>query len=165
MALNRLAFLDVIPMEDGKGLRAGILLTRPDTVPIEFYLTDCVRPTAAHKLLYGAIFERHLQVEVFGKPLLEALRERPDAIVTKEPSLFQYLSGALDIPIILISTTKDIQKITEDHNGSVMEIKKLSQKENLLEPFDRIKNVILYVHNKELNQQTPRDSAQSHQSS
>ena len=165
MVINRLAFLDVIAMEEGKGLRAGILLTRPDTVPLEFHLTDCVRPTTAQKILYGAVFERHLKVEIFGKPLLEALVEKPDVVVTKELEIFQYLVGALDIPVVLISSTNDIQNISENHNGSIAELKKISQKQNLLEPFERIQKVILQVHSRELNQQSDKKTTKPPQSS
>lgn len=165
MVINRLAFLDVIAMEEGKGLRAGILLTRPDTVPLEFHLTDCVRPTTAQKILYGAVFERHLKVEIFGKPLLEALVEKPDVVVTKELEIFQYLVGALDIPVVLISSTNDIQNISENHNGSIAELKKISQKQNLLEPFERIQKVILQVNSRELNQQSVKDATKTPQSS
>lgn len=153
MAINRLAFLDVITMEEDKGLRAGILLTTPDTVPLEFHLTDFVRPTTAQKVLYGAIFERHLKVEIFCKPLLEALAEKPDVIVIKESELFQYLADTLDLPVVLISSKNDIRNISESHNGSIAELKKISKKQNLLEPFDRIQKVILQVHSRELNQQ------------
>lgn len=165
MAINRLAFLDVITMEEGKGLRAGILLTRSDTVPLEFHLTDCVRPTIAQKVLYGAIFERHLKVEIFGKPLLDALAEKPDVVVTKEQETFQHLVGALDYPVVLISSTNDIQNISENHNGSIAELKKISQKQNLLEPFERIQKVILQVHSRELNQQSVKDTTKPPQSS
>ncbi|MGH7596654.1 MAG: hypothetical protein ACREOI_09890 [bacterium] len=165
MAINRLAFLDVITMEEDKGLRAGILLTRPDTVPLEFHLTDCVRPTTAQKVLYGAVFERHLKVEIFGKPLLEALAEKPDVVITKELETFQYLVGALDMPVVLISSTNDIQNISENHNGSIAELKKISQKQNLLEPFERIQKVILQVHSRELSQQSVKDTTKPTQSS
>lgn len=134
MGINRLAFLDVVALEENKVLRAGILLTRPDTVPLEFYLTDCVRPTTAQKMLYGAIYERHLKVEVFGKPLLEALAEKPDVVITKEQEIFHHLVDALDYPIVLISSKNDIQRISENHNGSIAELKKISQKQNCRGP-------------------------------
>lgn len=165
MAINRLAFLDVITIEEGKGLRAGILLTGPDTVPLEFHLTDCVRPTTAQKILYGAVFERHLKVEIFGKPLLEALSEKPDVVVTKELETFQYLLGALDMPVVLISSKNDIQNISENHNGSITELKKILQKQNLLEPFERIQKVILQVHSREVSQQSGKDTTKPTQSS
>ncbi|MDZ7360171.1 MAG: hypothetical protein ONB46_05520 [candidate division KSB1 bacterium] len=158
MNINRLAFFDIIALEDGKALRAGVLLTKPDTVPLEFHLTDCVRPTTAQKLLYGAIFERHLKVEVFGKPLLEALAEKPDAVITKDLDIFQYLEGALDYPVVLISARNEVQSISENQNGSIAELKKISQKQNLFEPFERIQKVILQVHSREPNQQSTKDS-------
>jgi len=165
MNINCLAFFDIIALEDGKVLRAGILLTRQDTAPIEFHLTDSVRPTTAQKMLYGAIFDRHLKVEIFGKPLLEALAEKPDVIVTKEQEIFQHLVGALDYPVVLISSTNDIKSISENHNGSIAELKKISQKQNLLEPFERIQKVILQVHSRELNQQSVKDTTKPPQSS
>ena len=165
MNINRLAFFDILALEDGKVLRAGILLTKPDTVPLEFHLTDCVRPTTAQKILYGAIFERHVKVEIFGKPLLDALAEKPDVIVTKEQEIFQHLAGALDYPVVLISSTNDIQNISENHNGSIAEFKKISQKQNFLEPFERIQKVILQVHSRELNQQSDKNTTKPPQSS
>ncbi|KAA0223716.1 hypothetical protein EDS67_25470 [candidate division KSB1 bacterium] len=165
MNINRLAFFDIIALEDDKVFRAGILLTKPDTVPLEFHLTDCVRPTTAQKILYGAIFERHLKVEVFGKPLLEALTEKPDAVITKELEIFQYVEGALDYPVVLISSKNDIQSISENHNGYIAELKKISQKQNLFEPFERIQKVILQVHSRELNQQSVKDTTKPPQSS
>lgn len=165
MAINRLGFLDLVAIDDGKGLRGGILLTKPDTVPLEFHLTDCVRPTAAQRLLYGAVFDRHLNVEVFAKPLLNALAEKPDVVVTVQPGFYQCLADTLDMPVILVSSSKEVQSISKDHNSSLAELKKISQQEDLLEPFGRIKNIVLQVHSKEATQPAGKDPAQSSPSS
>jgi hypothetical protein len=162
MSINRLAFLDIVAFDDGKILRAAVLLTNSDTVPIEFQLTDCIRPTAAQKLLYGAIFERHLKVEIFGKPLLNALSEKPDVVVTKDTGFYQYLANALDWPVILISSAKEIQNIaisdSYSKNGILGEFKEISQRQDLIEPFERIKNVVTQVHKQELNRQSAQTS-------
>ncbi len=169
MPINRLAFLDIIAFDDGKTLRAAVLLTNPDTVPLEFHLTESVHPTAAQKLLYGAIFERHLRVEIFGKPLLKALSEKPDIVITKDTGLYQYLASALDLPVTLISLSKEIQNIaiadSYSKNGILGELKEISQKQDLIEPFDRIKNTVTQVHKQELNHQSANHSHKAPQSS
>jgi hypothetical protein len=65
----------------------------------------------------------------------------------------------------LISSKNDIQSISENHNGSIVELKKILQKQNLLEPFERIQKVVLQVHCRELNQQSAKDSTNPPQSS
>lgn len=169
MSINRLAFLDIVAFDDGKTLRAAVLLTNSDTVPIEFHLTDCVRPTTAQKLLYGAIFERHLKVEIFGKPLVKALSEKPDIVITKDAGFYQYLANGLDLPVALISFAKETQDIaisdSYSKNGIIGEFKEISKRQNLIEPFERIKNAVTQVHKQELNHQSANHSHKTHQSS
>lgn len=169
MSINRLAFLDVIVFDEAKSLRAAVLLTNSDTVPIEFQLTDCVRPTAAQKLLYGIIFDRHLRVEIFGKPLLKSLSEKPDVVITNDSGFYQYLTNAIDLPVVLISSTKEIQNIaisdSNSKNGILGELKEISQRQDLFEPFERIKNVVTQIHKQELNHKSTQTSHRAPQSS
>lgn len=74
MALSNLAFLDVFELEDGR-YRGAILLTSPDAAPLEFYLSEPIRPTEENKLYYGAVFEEHLHVSVLGNPLINRVQK------------------------------------------------------------------------------------------
>lgn len=158
MAIDRLAFLDIVAFDEGKILRAAVLVTNPDTVPIEFHLTEGVRPTAAQKLLYGAIFERHLKVEILGKPLLKALSEKPEVVITRDMGFYQHLAKAIDVPVILISPSKEIQNIAIpdpiSKNGLLMQVKEISETQDLAEPFERIESVVTQVHSHELGHQS-----------
>ena len=150
MSLEHLAFLDVVEFDEGKSLRAAVLLTRADTAPLEFHLTDCVRPTAAQRLLYGAILERHLAVEIFGKPLLSALSQQPEVIITKSSDLFQHLAKSLEIPTVFLTPDKQIHEIVAPQGNPkkalLQALTEIRSREDLLEPFERIRNVVTRVH-------------------
>lgn len=162
MPINRLAFLDIITFDDGKTLRGAVLVTNPDTVPLEFYLTEGVHPTPAQKLLYGTIFERHLRTEIFGKPLIKALSEKPDIVLAKDAGLYKYLASGLELPVASISLAKEIQDLanadSNSENGVRKELTEISQKQDLLEPFDRIKKAVTQAHKQEIdNHSASRD--------
>ena len=76
MPISRLAFLDILEFEGGQVYRGAVLMTQEKTVPLEFYLTDPLRPNPIQKVLYGAVFEEYLKFEVFGKPLLKCMFTR-----------------------------------------------------------------------------------------
>ena len=97
MPISRIAFLDIMEFDSGEAFRGAVLLTEEQTVPLEFYLTDPLRPNPLQRLLYGAIFEEYLKFEVFGKPLLSNLSTRPDIVLVRESTLLHLVDVGLGV--------------------------------------------------------------------
>ena len=154
MSIKHLAFLDLIQFEAGKAYRAAILLTQTNTAPIEFYLTDCVRPTNAQRILYGAILEGYIRNELFGKPLLAKLSNKPDVVVIQDP-VFLEISKSSDCSFALISRSNGIQKViapaSKSEENVLHELKRISRDYSILEPFERIKTAVNQVHQQEVS--------------
>ncbi|KAA3620127.1 MAG: hypothetical protein DWQ05_05200 [Calditrichaeota bacterium] len=149
MALSNLAFLDVFELEDGR-YRGAILLTSPDAAPLEFYLSEPIRPTEENKLYYGAVFEEHLHVSVLGNPLINRVQKEPDVVLIRNPFL-EKVAKSQTLALALVKAPDVIEKIVEGEKERTAEIeegiKKFATEYELFEPFERIRKIVERFHN------------------
>jgi hypothetical protein len=94
----KIAFLSSSRFEDNS-IRGAILVTDTDTKPVEFRITDPVRPTGFQRTLYGEILDEHILVELIGVPLLRELKEKPDFVLVKD-EIFLGVNTQQKIPVI-----------------------------------------------------------------
>ncbi|MGE5410933.1 MAG: hypothetical protein ACM3MI_08235, partial [Clostridiales bacterium] len=85
MDLVRIAFLETYSFDDKSGIMGAILVTDPDTKPLEFRVTAPIKPTSFQKTLYGNVLHEHILVELIALPLLGAIKDDIDLILVRDP--------------------------------------------------------------------------------
>jgi hypothetical protein len=103
----KIAFLSSSRFEDNS-IRGAILVTDTDTKPVEFRITDPVRPTAFQRTLYGEILDEHILVELIGVPLLRELQEKPNFVLVQD-EIFLGVNTKQEIPVIQLLNETDRQ--------------------------------------------------------
>jgi hypothetical protein len=152
-----LAFLDVIQIDDKESIRGGVLVTDQETKPYEFRCTGSVKPTSLQRILYGNTLQSYVSVDLIGRPLLKAAREKPVLVLVVKELLLQ-IRPTVAYPIILLQQSK---KRTSGNNGVLMRVHPnysselktahaildpLIEKRDLLEPFNRLKVAVEEAH-------------------
>lgn len=154
MPISRIAFLDILEFDAGEVYRGAVLLTQEKTVPLEFYLTDPLRPNPLQRMLYGSIFEEYLKFEVFGKPLLSNLSTKPEVVFVREMTLLNLVDTS-EIPLALITPDNAMDSLIcgKNYEDKILrkEIEGLTQKYNFYEPFERIISAVSQIHQQQQN--------------
>lgn len=170
MDLVRIAFLETYSFDDNSGIMGAILVTDPDTKPLEFRVTAPIKPTNFQKTLYGNVLNEHILVELIAIPLLNAIKDDIDLILVKDP-LFLGINNKQGIRAVRLFTEGDepskgnaIEDAVEykgDYGTVYMETSKKFSSElpeikdrlngiaiyrNLVEPFERLKIACEQVH-------------------
>src|SRR3990172_8587920 len=169
------AFLSSAKFENDTLIRGEILVTDVETKPLEFRVTAPVHPTNFQKTLYGDILTEHVLVELVSIPLLNALSQKPDIVVVRDP-LFLGANERQDVPIvrvfkdgevrfagnnkaeqlasiggkyepILIETSKALEPKLPELRKQLTEV---FSKRSLLEPFERIQTALQQVHSQKV---------------
>jgi hypothetical protein len=174
--LSTLAFISL--NENAKDtFRGGILVTDVRGKPIEFRCTSAIQPNAVQKTLYGSTLWPYMAVELMGLPLIRSVVERPHVIIIQQPEFIDVRS-AVEQPVLLLSRQGSTLAVAEDGNqaptelinspsgkfepivvtshegyGSDLEIVRDLRERctamDLMEPFERIRKAIEFVHQKE----------------
>lgn len=106
-SLAKLMFLSSQKFESGKAVRGAFLLTDSETKPLEFRCTNPIRPTQLQNVLYGDTIEQYILVELIGKPLFNAMSDKPNLILVKEPN-FLDLRPKINTPVLQITKEEEI---------------------------------------------------------
>ncbi|BAZ50584.1 hypothetical protein NIES4103_32010 [Nostoc sp. NIES-4103] len=143
---------------DNDAIRGAVLVTDKETKPLEFRVTEPVRPTKIQRTLYGEILYDYILVELIAVPLLKALKEKPDIVLIQDKILID-VNQKQEIPTIQIleqdnvtyqANTKEITsskfpnlRITTPENIGNLEdvrwqLEQVYASRDLLEPFQRI---------------------------
>ncbi|MBK8974684.1 MAG: hypothetical protein IPM29_02050 [Planctomycetes bacterium] len=164
----KLCFLDAHTF-DGGAVRGSALVTDERTRPLEFRLTDPVVPTELQRLLYGAVLDEHVLGDLCAVPLLDALREAPDAVLVRDQTLLG-LQDLRDVPVLWIGRDEDAEPGATDeadrppgvllgyHGDGEDEalksvrlaLREISERYDLLEPFERMQAAVAQVHRGEV---------------
>ena len=170
MDLVRIAFLETYSFDDNAGIMGAILVTDPDTKPLEFRITAPIKPTNFQRTLYGDVLLEHILVELIALPLLGAIKDDLDLILVRDP-LFLGINSKQGVRAIRLFNEQDetthSKKSGEEPNklagdfGVYIETSKkfsselpeiaerlsqISTMRNLIEPFDRLKTACEQVH-------------------
>src|SRR6266404_5465414 len=81
--ISSLAFVALRDLGGGYH-RGGILVTDPSGKPTEFRCTSEIKPNSIQKTLYGSTLRVHMAIELAARPLLAALKTKPDLILAQE---------------------------------------------------------------------------------
>lgn len=180
---RRIMFLDLAEFDDGKAIRGAFLTTDLDTKPREFRCSSPVRPSALQRILYGAQLEAAVAIDLIGKPLLDAAREQPSVILVRRTMLLELAEHTMapvfwlgkDIedasassgleqghrdmitsdsgyfePVVIRSNCKEEQR----YKTAYEMLTAVFEKRNLLEPFERIYQALIEVHNNQRQEAT-----------
>jgi hypothetical protein len=170
MDLVRIAFLETYSFDDNAGIMGAILVTDPDTKPLEFRITAPIKPTNFQKTLYGDVLLEHILVELIALPLLGAIKDDLDLILVRDP-LFMGINSKQGVRAVRLFNDKDgtshskkggeeQNKLSGDYGIYIETSKKfaselpeiterlsqISATRNLIEPFDRLKTACEQVH-------------------
>ena len=170
MDLVRIAFLETYSFDDHSGVMGAILVTDPDTKPLEFRVTAPIKPTSFQKTLYGNVLHEHILVELIAIPLLNAIKDDIDLILVKDP-LFLGINNKQGVRAIRLfkegeepykgNSMDDVVELSGDNDTIYLETTKkfvtelpeikerlngISTFRNLIEPFDRLKIACEQVH-------------------
>lgn len=163
---------------DKDGIQGAVLVTDKDTKPLEFRVTEPIRPTKFQKTLYGEILEDYILVELIAVPLLAALKEKPSIVLVRD-EIFLRIDSKQEIPVfrllkeneemfvkqmhteqiipspgsksftLRIKTTK---KFEEQLTNTKVNLEQVHALRDLLEPFNRLR-----VACEQINTQEPGD--------
>ena len=174
-----ICFLDTSTFDEGAAIRGAALLTDPLTEPVEFRCTSAVRPTQLQRTLWGERLIAHIATHLVGKPLLDALGAPPTLVVVRKPE-FVELRTLIDVPLVQLLRKDELASaspfafpdgegeplhnsdpteslIIKSHRQFQADIEAArhllngdSSEMSLLDPFDRIANSLIIVHQQEL---------------
>lgn len=174
MEFLKIGFLGIHRFEENDAaIRGAMLITDTDMKPLEFRVTAPVRPQQFQKILYGELLNEHLSVELIGIPLVNAVEQKPNIVLVRDP-FFLGMNAKQEIPIILMqkedesllkkgaSTTKPLEPpdsarppVKISTSGSfesqleeiAQQLQTIFASRNLMEPFKRIEKACEDVHN------------------
>ena len=168
MDIKKLAFLGTYNTDDS--IMGVIMVTDPETKPVEFRVTSPIKPTNFQKILYGNVLKEHILVELVALPLLNAVSEHPDLILVND-SFFLGANSKLDTRVLRILTKEQQngnkaartelksysskneamlleapEEIEDELPGITEALNKISEYRDLLEPFERLSLACEQVH-------------------
>lgn len=101
----KVGFITMHEVQEGT-YRAGLLVLDGRGVPVEVWITDTVRPTTQHRILYGKALEPHIAVDLCGARLLANLKNRP-LLVLADSEHFLALHRA-ELPVVWLRAGDEI---------------------------------------------------------
>lgn len=175
--LQALAFIVLSELDKGV-FRGGVLVTDAHGKPLEFRCTSAIQPTAVQKTLYGGTLRAHMCVELTARPLLSALKEKPNAVLVTQEDFIE-VRALIQTPLLVVSKqgssiagqvdsdkpTKTelldspsgkFEPITvtchwqhkDDIHTTLPDLSSLFSRFDLIEPFTRINNALKLLHEK-----------------
>jgi hypothetical protein len=97
----KLAFLTYVQGQDNGAGRGALLVTDEATRPLEFRCTTPIQPNALQRMLYGQTLRSYIAGDLVGRPLLDAVQEKPSVILVMEP-LFLNLRAKTGISMVCL---------------------------------------------------------------
>ncbi|MBD6617507.1 hypothetical protein FNW02_17160 [Komarekiella sp. 'clone 1'] len=163
---------------DSDAIQGAVLVTDKNTKPLEFRVTEPIRPTKFQRTLYGEILYDYIFVELIAIPLLAALKEKP-SIVLIQDEIFLSINSKQEIPVfrllkeneamfskqirteqitsspgsksltLRITTTS---KFESQLNTTKLNLEEVHASRDLLEPFNRLR-----IACEQINTQSPEE--------
>ena len=169
----RLGFIDICVFNDGS-IRGGMLVTDVETRPYEFRVTSPVKPTQLQQVLYGSSLKDYVYGELICAPLVKAVKEKLNLVLTKEskllvirslistPVLYMYRDqggiksgngGEVSVKPVIISTHRNF---TGEEEWAQTVLAPIMHNHDLLEPFERLRVALTEVHKQKIEDKGTR---------
>jgi hypothetical protein len=110
-----IGFFGVYPTPDKQGYLGALLVLDRFGTPEEFRVTYPIKPDKLQRLIHGASLERHIGVELCGRPLLAVLKCRPclRALVVADANLAD-LGDGLECPLVVVELREAKPRLTAE---------------------------------------------------
>ena len=96
--------------------RGGLLITDATGIPLELRATDSIRPTLTQRIAYGGSLSRAVAT-LCGRPLLDALQERPTLVLAHYKEFLSLHSP--ELPVICVEPHgEQLDLDTNDSTGT-----------------------------------------------
>jgi hypothetical protein len=102
----RLAYLDIVDLQDQGGCRGGLLVVDAHGYPLEFYVTNAIKPSRVQRVIYGRGLRVYVLCELMASPLLASLAA-PVCCVIVHHWAFVRMRPATDTALVGLCTTED----------------------------------------------------------
>ena len=126
------AFFVVRRTADGEGYISGALAIDDRGVPKEFRCTHPIRPSAAQRALYGGNLDSHINLELCGKPLVDALTVNPIAMLVETPSLLP-LRELVTLPVLHVERLDEVLRAETSETNDTFGTRVAGKEERRLE--------------------------------
>lgn len=147
----KIAFVSKYQFEND-AFRGAVLVTDGETKPLEFRVTDSIRPTKIQRTLYGEILYDYILVELIAVPLLDALEEKPSFVLVND-EIFLEANSKREIPVIRISKKENIAYRNEQYinqeikNSPKFEDLRITTSQNIQQSkLSSIQNKLAIIH-------------------
>ena len=176
----RVAFLGMLNVDKETAYRGGIIVTDGLGKPVEFRCTAPVRPNHIQRTLYGETLLPHIAVELIGLPLLTSIKEKPSLVIIQDAGFLdvrlqwetplvrlwrqgeqvrlQTTGEQEQANSVLSCATGKFQPIVleahwqfrADSQSCTVQLSEMFGTWDLIEPFERLKRALEYVHEQKL---------------
>jgi hypothetical protein len=96
-----IGFIQVTFNEKNGHAVGGMLIADNTGIPLEFIVTNAVRPTRAQHILYGKRLQSYVAVNLCGRELIGATKNKPKVIFVPDESMLA-LHAFTDIPVLVL---------------------------------------------------------------
>jgi hypothetical protein len=128
---DKLGFYALLATQDGKGYVGALLITDELGKPVEFRVTYPVKPNLLQKQLYGDSLMPHIGIELCGKPLFQALTNKPSVLLISNAQFLSSLAEGFLCHVACIEPTdSSSQPVPGFH-----EMHKLNSPSGLFQPI------------------------------
>jgi hypothetical protein len=131
---DTIGFYALLSTTDNKGFVGALLITDDLGKPEEFRVTYPVKPTALQRQLYGDSLIPHIGVELCGKPLYQALKNKPSILLVNDKR-FLALTQSVPCPVAHMERLGDALKLTTSEAGFEKQDHKLQSSSGRFQPL------------------------------
>jgi hypothetical protein len=130
-------FLTLHEIDDG-GYRGSVLITDFKGIPIEFRCTQPLTPDAVQRSLYGEALLAYIGVEICGKPLLHAVKTKPNLLFVDKPFLLKLEEHAPCPTFLVQERAEDATEATPVHFDAAYHVEVLKARPDDLQPVELV---------------------------
>jgi hypothetical protein len=104
-------FLQFRTFDNHATIRGAALVTDESTEPVEFRCTSPVRPTQLQRTLWGERLMGHIAAKILGKPLVDALTNKPGIVIVRQPE-FVEMRPLISFPVLQALKDTELEKVS-----------------------------------------------------
>lgn len=131
---DTIGFYALLQTQDGKGYLGALLVTDDLGKPTEFRVTYPVKPTTLQKQLYGDSLVPHIGIELCGKPLYQALKNKPSLLLVNDIRFLQ-LSNSIASLVARVESLGETLKVASSSEVNQQAPAKLQSASGRFQPL------------------------------
>ena len=155
-AINTIGYFLLHRLKRQCGYIGAMLILDNEGIPREFKCTEAIKPSPAQQSLYGEKMEMYIAIKLCAIPLLDAVKNKPEILFVNEQS-FLTIREETEIPTLFVQRTDNdteqsaivLMSHSEHEYDRDEESIRQSCRFDLVEPFERIKNAVAILGEKD----------------